>query len=62
MNASQKKIISFLQENDQITNKDVQELLGVKESRALKILRSLVEDGILEKCGKSRSSFYILKD
>ena len=61
INASQKKIINYLQENEQITNKDVQKLLGVRESRALKILKSLVESGILEKRGKSRSSFYILK-
>lgn len=61
LNASQRKIINFLQENAQITNKDVQRLLEVRESRALKILKGLVESGILEKCGKSRNSFYILK-
>lgn len=61
LNASQRKIINFLQENAQITNKDVQRLLEVRESRALKILKGLVESGILEKCGKSRSSFYVLK-
>ena len=61
LNVSQRKIINFLQENAQITNKDVQRLLEVRESRALKILKGLVESGILEKCGKSRNSFYILK-
>ena len=61
LNASQEKVIIFLQENERITNKDVQKLLDVKESRALKILKNLVEIGILEKCGKSRSSYYILK-
>lgn len=61
LNTSQRKIINFLQENAQITNKDVQRLLEVRESRALKILKGLVESGILEKCGKSRNSFYILK-
>ncbi len=61
LNASQKKIIEFLIENSMITNKDVQKLLEVKESRALKILRNMVEMGILEKGGKSRNSYYVLK-
>ena len=50
-----------MEENVRITNKDVQELLGVKESRALKILRKLVDEGVVEKRGKSRSSYYVLK-
>ena len=61
LNAAQEKVINFMEENVRITNKDVQELLRVKESRALKILRSLVDEEIVEKCGKSRSSYYVLK-
>ena len=61
LNVSQEKIIDFLEEKGQITNKDVQELLGVKESRALKILRGLVELNVLERCGKSRNVYYVLK-
>ena len=61
LSASQEKIIDFLEENEQITNKDVQKLLGIKESRALKILRSLVEIDVLERCGKSRNIYYVLR-
>lgn len=39
LNLSQKKIVEFILENGKVTNKDVQRLLGVKDSRALKILR-----------------------
>ncbi len=61
LTVSQEKVLDYLEENEYITNKEVQDLLGVKESRALKILRSLVEEEILAKGGKSRNSYYVLK-
>lgn len=61
MNLSQKKILKYLLENDKITNKEVQKLLGVKESRALKIMKEMVEAGVLSKQGKLKGSYYILK-
>lgn len=62
MNVSQKKIVEYLLENDKITNKEVQLLLGVKDSRALKILKEMVEMGVLSKQGKLKGSYYILKE
>jgi len=47
LNTYQKKIFDFIQKNGQITNKQVQELLGVKDSRALKILKELVSMGVI---------------
>lgn len=44
-----------------ITNKEVRSLLNVKDSRALKILKELVEAGILERVGKLKGSYYKLK-
>lgn len=61
LTVSQEKVLDYLEENEYITNKEVQDLLGVKESRALKILRSLVEEELLAKGGKSRNSYYVLK-
>lgn len=59
---AQAKIVEFLSENIKITNKDVQELLGVKDSRALKILKELVEIGVLVKIGRLKGSYYILNE
>lgn len=61
MTVSQKKIVEFLLENDKITNKQVQQLLNVKDSRALKVLKELVEMDVVVKQGKLKGSYYILK-
>ena len=50
-----------LEENGAITNKEVQNLLNVKDSCALKILREMVVAGILKKEGKLRGSHYKMK-
>ena len=62
LNVVQKQIIEFLIENEKITNKQVRELFGVKDSRALKILKELAEMGFIIKCGKLKGSYYILKE
>lgn len=62
MTISQKKIVEFLLENEKITNKQVQQLLGVKDSRALKILKELIEIGVISKKGKLKGSYYVLKE
>lgn len=61
LSSSQIKIIEFLNKNGKITNKDVQQLLNVKDSRALKILKELTEMGVVTKQGKLKGSYYILK-
>ncbi|MCI9173818.1 MAG: hypothetical protein HFH49_02570 [Lachnospiraceae bacterium] len=61
LNDSQEKIIRYIEERGTVTNREVQNLLNVKDSRALKILRELVEIGILKKEGKRKGSYYKLK-
>ncbi len=61
LNDSHKKIIQYIEEKGEITNKEVQNLLNVKDSRALKILKELVETGILKREGKLKGSYYKLK-
>ncbi len=56
-----KKIIRYIEEKGSITNREVQNLLNIKDSRALKILREMVEAGILKKEGKLKGSNYKLK-
>ena len=62
LNPNQIKIIEFLLDEKKITNKDVQQLLGVKESRALKIIREMVNIGVITKRGKLKGSYYILNE
>lgn len=58
---NQRKIIQYIEEKGTITNKEVRNLLNVKDSRALKVLRGMVDAGILKKEGKLRGSYYELK-
>ncbi len=62
LDLSQKKIVEFTLENGKVTNKDVQQLLGVKDSRALKVLKELVETDVIVKQGKLKGSYYTIKD
>lgn len=62
LNGSKRKVIEMVMENGSITNKEVQQLLGVKDSRAFKILKELVAEKFLEKHGKLKGSYYTLKD
>ena len=61
LNDNYKKIVQYIEERGAITNKEVQSLLNVKDSRALKILKELVETGVLKKEGKFKGSYYKLK-
>lgn len=62
LNASQKKIIGYVEKNGMITNKEAQKLLDIKESRALKILRELTDLELLKKEGKSKGTYYVLQN
>ena len=57
-----KKIIEYVENNGVITNKEVQKLLDIKESRELKILRELTDLELLKKEGKSKGSYYVLQN
>lgn len=61
LNVSQQKIVEYIIENNRITNRQVQELLGIKDSRALKIMKELIELGVVERQGKLKGSYYVLK-
>ena len=58
LNESQQKIVTYVVENNKITNREVCDLLQVKDSRALKILKELNNMGILKKEGSYRDSCY----
>ena len=52
------KIIDFLEQNQKITVKDVQNLLTLKTTQSKEILYSLAEKNYIKKIGKTRGSYY----
>ena len=54
------EILEYIKMNGDITREDAEELLGISASTTLRILKKMVEDGILLKQGKARNTKYIL--
>jgi Mn-dependent DtxR family transcriptional regulator len=54
-------IIAFLELSKKVTSSEVAELLGISTVWASKILRKMVEEGLVIKVGKNRYTYYILK-
>ena len=56
-------VIEYLNKNSFITNKIVQDILSVKQTRAYTIIREMVNDGIIIKSGSNKDdNEYILAD
>ena len=62
LSAQQNSIIQFAKETGSIKSRQVEELLGVKQRRARRILGELVNMGILERQGVYKSTVYVLKN
>lgn len=55
------KIIQFLREHQTITRKEAEQLLGVSQSVAGRVLKTMVADGLLVRLGEGRSTRYATK-
>ena len=55
-------ILRFVKEYGRIKRKDVEQLLGVKQTKAFYLLQELCEKQLLIPVGKGRSSYYELKE
>ena len=62
LSAQQNSIIQFAKETGSIKSRQVEELLGIKQRRARRILGELVNMGILERQGAYKSTVYVLKN
>src|SRR6056297_2352360 len=59
----EQKIIEFLKEQDNcITTREAESVLGVAERRARKILKDMVGKGILKRVGRTTNTHYRMKD
>lgn len=62
LNPRQEKALSYLRENKSITAKIYAKLTGVSQVTAVKDLNTLAQKGNVQKIGKTRSAYYILKE
>lgn len=58
--SQERKVLNFLQKQKQITSLDLAEYLQVSRQQAHKLLFSLVEKGLVNKKGETKSSYYFL--
>ena len=57
----EEKIIQYLDKYKRVVSKEVEKLLGIKESRTRELLKSMVDRGLIERLGRGRSTYYVLK-
>ena len=62
LTAQQERILYYVKKLGQITSRETEELLGVKQRRARNILREMVEQGILKRKGAYRNTTYVLNE
>ncbi len=55
------KLFSMIKKNEKITSSKVMKYLGVSRVTALKMLNKLVEEGLLEHEGTTKTSKYKIK-
>jgi ATP-dependent DNA helicase RecG len=61
LSLEEKEILLYLLKNNKITRKEVIEILNIQKTKAHEILSSLVEKGFIQREGKGRSTYYVLK-
>jgi len=57
----EEKIIQYLDNHERVVSKEVEKLLGIKESRTREFLKSMVDRGLIERVGVGRSTYYVNK-
>ncbi|WP_409199293.1 Fic family protein [Methanobrevibacter sp. DSM 116169] len=60
LNEKEIKILHFIEENQYVKNKDIQELLNVSSQSAYTYLNNLVKKNLISSSGEGRSTHYII--
>lgn len=55
------KALALFGAKERVTRKDIETYLGCSRSFAVKLLNSLIDEGIIERSGEARAAFYRLK-
>lgn len=56
----QEQALDYIRQQGQITNRDYQRLTGISQKQAVRDLNDLVVSGLLQRCGRGRSTHYRL--
>ncbi|WP_121969722.1 RNA-binding domain-containing protein [Leptolyngbya sp. BC1307] len=56
---NEQRILAYLETQRSITSKIVENLVGVKEARARRILKEMIDKGLVEKRGGGRNTYYV---
>lgn len=61
--ASEKKqrIVSYLREHNKVSVADLSKIFQLSEERVRTIMREMVKEGLIEKVGRTKSAYYVLK-
>ncbi len=57
----EREVLSYLNENKIIKRTQIMQLLNIQKTKAHEILSHLVDKGLLERKGRSRGTYYVLK-
>ena len=57
--AQMKKILDFIEENGQITDIEIQELLGLKKTRAFTLAKQMRDEGLIRVVGRAAEKRYV---
>lgn len=57
--AQMQKILDYIQENGQITDQEIQDLLGLKKTRAFILAKQMRDDGVIRVIGRGEEKKYI---
>jgi len=61
LNAKQTRIVEWAVKNNRITSADIQEMFKISRQAAYKIIKKLLEMGVLKTKGRGKATYYILR-
>ncbi len=59
--SQKERIIAYLKEHKTIKREEIEVLLNIEKSRSKEIILEMIKEGIIQKCGSGRSTYYELK-
>ncbi len=62
LSIEEKKILLYLIDNERTSKKEAMGLINAKETKTKEVLKSLVDKKLIERKGKGRSTYYVLKN
>ena len=54
----EEKTMQYFNEHERVVSKEIEKLLGIKESRTRELLNNMVDRGLIERIGVGRSTYY----